>query len=303
MREPAAVGGATPLIQAPPARARGGVVRRVRRVFRRYPMAAVAAIIITLFVLMAVLAPVIAPYAPDLADGRKSLQSPSADHIFGTDKFGRDVFSRIIYGARVSLIVGGMAVLVAGAIGVPLGLISGYFGGWADTIVMRFTDAFMAFPGLVLALALVLVLEPSVLTICIALGLTAWPRYARLVRSQVLSLKTLDFITAARAMGAPNSRILLRHIWPNATAPVIVAASLSLGVAVLAEAGLSFLGVGVRPPTPTWGGMLNQSFSLIYTSAYLSFFPGVAIFLLTLSFNLLGDGLRDALDPRLRRQS
>jgi peptide/nickel transport system permease protein len=282
-------------------RARRGVLSRARRAFRKYPMATIAGTVVMLFVLVAIFAPVIAPYSPDAADGRNALRRPSAEHLFGTDRFGRDVFSRIVYGTRISLQVGVMAVVFAGAIGIPLGLLSGYFGGLTDTLIMRATDAFIAFPGLVLALSLVLVLGPSVFTIMIALGVGAWPRYARLVRSQVLALKRQDFVLAARSVGAGNTRIILRHIWPNSTAPVIVAASLSLGIAVLAEASLSFLGVGVRPPTPTWGGMLNQSFALIYTEPWLSFFPGAAIFLLTLSFNLLGDGLRDALDPRLRR--
>jgi peptide/nickel transport system permease protein len=210
------------------------------------------------------LAPMIATHDPSKADGRQALQRPSRARFFGTDKFGRDVFSRLVYGTRTSLVVGAMAVACAGAVGIPLGLASGYFGGVIDTMLMRLADSFLAFPGLVLALTLVLVFEPSVLTITIALGLGAWPRYARLVRGQVLSLKGQECVLAARSLGAGHTQIILRHIWPNATAPVIVAASLNLGTAVPAEAGLSFLGVGVRPPTPSWGQMLNQSFSLIY---------------------------------------
>jgi ABC-type dipeptide/oligopeptide/nickel transport system permease subunit len=269
-------------------------------VSRRHPMAAVAAFIICVFVLAAIFAPVIAPYDPALTDGVHRLQTPTWSHIFGTDSLGRDVFSREVHGARVSLEVAVLAVLVAGSIGVPLGILSGFRGGWIDTIVMRLTDAVIAFPGLVLALTLVLVLGPSVVNIMLALGIGAAPSYARLVRGQVLSLKNMDYVTAARAIGATDTRIMARYLWPNTLPTVIVAASLTMGTAILAEASLSFLGVGVRPPTPTWGGMLNEAFSQIYVAPFLSVFPGAAIFLITLSFNLLGDGIRDVMDPRLR---
>lgn len=268
--------------------------------WRRHPMASVAAVIILTFVLIAIVAPLIAPYDPAATDGYNRLRSPSLDHPFGTDSLGRDVLSRLIFGTRVSLQVGVLAVAVAAGIGVPLGIASGYFGGIIDAVVMRLTDAVIAFPGLVLALTLVLVLEPSIPTIMIALGIGAAPSYARLVRGQVLSLKHMDYVTAARSLGAGDIRIMVRYLWPNTIPSVIVAGSLTMGTAILAEAALSFLGVGVRPPTPTWGGMLNEAFSQIYVAPYLSFFPGVAIFIITLSFNLLGDGIRDILDPRLR---
>jgi len=263
-------------------------------------MAAIAASIIVVFVAAALFAPLLAPYDPAATDGVNRLQTPSASHVFGTDTLGRDVFSRALHGARVSLEVAVLAVLVAGAIGVPLGILSGFRGGWIDTIVMRVTDAVIAFPSLVLALTLVLVLGPTVVNIMLALGIGAAPSYARLVRGQVLSLKNMEYITAARAIGATDIRIMARYLWPNTLPTVIVAASLTMGTAILAEASLSFLGVGVRPPTPTWGGMLNEAFSQIYAAPFLSVFPGAAIFLITLSFNLLGDGIRDVMDPRLR---
>lgn len=289
-------------IAGPGTGARAGKIgKNARRLFVRHPLAAISACLIAIFFLIAIFAPMIAPYGPTEADGLASLSEPSADHFFGTDRFGRDVFSRVIYGTRVSLGVGLGAVIVAGLIGIPFGLLGGYFGGLADALLMRTTDTFMSIPGLLLALTLVLVLEPSFFTVALALGVAAFPGYARVMRSRVLSLRSADFVLAARSMGAGNPRIMLRHILPNAAAPMIVVASLSMGGAVLAEAGLSFLGVGVRPPTATWGSMLKDSFALIYTAPWLMLFPGAVIFVLILSLNLLGDGLRDLLDPRQRR--
>lgn len=274
--------------------------KRLLRAARHHLMASVALCIITTFVLIAFLAPLLAPYDPAETNGRNRLQSPSWDHPFGTDSLGRDVLSREIHGARVSLHVAVLAVAVAASVGVPLGLVSGYRGGWADVVVMRMTDAVIAFPGLVLALTLVLVLGPSITNIMLALGIGAAPHYARLVRGQVLSLRNMDYILAARAIGARDLRIMARYLLPNILPSVIVAGTLTMGSAILAEASLSFLGVGVRPPTPTWGGMLNEAFTQIYVAPFLSFFPGLAIFIITLSFNLFGDGVRDLLDPRLR---
>ena len=275
---------------------------QLRRTIRKYPVATAAALVILTFVGIAVFADILAPYDPSKTDGLNRLADPSLAHPFGLDGLGRDVLSRVMFGARVSLRVGIFAVLFAAGIGIPLGLISGYFGGIIDAAIMRGVDAVIAFPNLVLALTLVLVLGPSELNIMAAVGISSSPTYARLIRSQVLSLRGRDFVTAAQSMGASDRQIIWRHIWPNTIPSVIVAGSLSMGTAILAEAALSFLGVGVRPPTPTWGRMLNESFGLIYVQPWLSFFPGLAIFMLTLSFNLLGDGLRDALDPRLRGQ-
>ena len=274
--------------------------KRVLRWARAYPLGAIALSLLVIIVLTSVFASAIAPYSPTESDGLATLNTPSGEHYFGTDRLGRDVFSRVIYGSRVSLGVGFMAVIFAGAVGVPIGLFGGFFGGIVDALLMRLTDALMAIPGLLLALTLVLVLEPSVFTVALALGIGALPGYVRVVRSRVLSLRSADFILAAHSVGASSARIIFRHILPNTTAPIIVVASLSMGGAVLAEAGLSFLGVGVRPPTPTWGAMLNDSFSLIYISPWLMLPPGLAIAILILSLNLLGDCLRDALDPRRR---
>lgn len=274
---------------------------RAGRIVRRYPLAVFGGAIILAFLLMAVFAPLVATHDPLEANGLNAYQTPSGEHWFGTDSLGRDIFSRIVYGSRVSMQVGAMAVFFAGGIGVPFGLLAGYRGGVIDAIVMRMADAIIAFPGLILALTLVMVLGPTAVNIMLAIGIGAAPGYARLVRSQVLYLKTLDYVTASRSLGAGDLRIIWRHIWPNARASIIVAASLTMGGAVLAEASLGFLGVGIRPPTPTWGRMLNDSFSQIYNAPWLSMFPGAAICLITLAFNLVGDGLRDALDPRLRR--
>ncbi len=282
-------------------RIRPRISRWAGKMWRKHRMASVAAVIVAVIALIALAAPLIAPYDPNTANGLERLREPSATHPFGQDGLGRDVLSRVLYGAQVSLKVSVLAVVFAATIGIPVGLASGYFGGIIDAALMRIVDAVLAFPGLVLALTLVLVLEPSIVSLMLALGISSSPSYARLVRSQVLTLKSAEYVTAARAIGASDMRLLFRHIFPNTLASVIVAGSLTMGFAILAEAGLSFLGVGVRPPTPTWGGMLRDAFQFIYLAPWLSFFPGVAIFVLVLSFNLLGDGLRDALDPRLRR--
>jgi peptide/nickel transport system permease protein len=276
------------------------VTRQIWGLARRYPVTAGAALVLIAFCVVAALAPLLAPYGQTEANGLNSLAGPSRDHFFGTDRFGRDVFSRVLYGTRISLGVGFVAVVIAGTIGIPLGLVGGFFGGLVDSLLMRITDTFMAIPGLLLALTLVLVLEPSFLTVALALGIAAFPGYARVMRSRVLALRSADFVLAAHALGANNMRIMFRHILPNATAPMIVVASLSMGGAVLAEAGLSFLGVGVRPPTATWGAMLKDSFALLYTTPTLMIYPGAAIFVLILALNLFGDGVRDILDPRQR---
>jgi len=281
------------------ARAARGLLRSLRS-FLADPKAAVASVILTLIVLMAVFAPLIAPYGENQQDRTASLVSPSWSHPFGTDRLGRDVLSRVIYGSRVSLRVGVIAVGIAAAIGIPLGLFAGYLGKWADEAIMRFVDAWIVFPNLILLLAIVAILGPGTTNVMIAIGLNSFPIYARLVRAQTLSLKERDFVLAARALGARDSSILFRHILLNALQPVIVQGSLAVGAAVLAEAGLSFLGIGVKPPTATWGVIINDGFAVIRTNPWISVTPGVAIVLFVLSVNLLGDRLRDVLDPRLR---
>ncbi len=270
------------------------------RTFLSDPKAAVAAFILVSFVLIAVFAPLLAPYGEAQQDRTRSLENPTWSHPLGTDRLGRDVLSRVIYGSRVSLRVGIIAVGIAAAIGVPMGLVAGYAGRWADEAIMRLVDAWIVFPNLILLLAIVAILGPGTTNVMIAIGLNSFPIYARLVRAQTLSLKERDFVLAARAIGARDSAILWRHILPNAIQPVIVQGSLAVGGAVLAEAGLSFLGVGVRPPTATWGVIIADGFSVIRTNPWVSITPGVAIVLFVLGVNLLGDRLRDVLDPRLR---
>jgi peptide/nickel transport system permease protein len=293
---------AAPAASAPIERSLDGrrnTFRALKKFFSE-PKAAVAAVILTGFIVLAIFAPVIAPYGENEQDPRASLVHPSAEHPLGTDRLGRDVLSRIIYGTRVSLRVGLIAVGIAAVIGVPLGLIAGFFGRWPDEVIMRFVDAWIAFPNLILLLGIVAVLGPGTTNVMIAIGLNTFPVYARLVRGQTLSVKERDFVSAARSLGASNYEIMRRHVLPNTIQPVIVQGSLAVGAAVLAEAGLSFLGIGVKPPTATWGTIIQDGFAAIRTNAWVSFAPGVAIVLFVLAVNLLGDRLRDVLDPRMR---
>jgi peptide/nickel transport system permease protein len=264
------------------------------------PKAAVGATILTLLILMALFAGVIAPYDPTLQNFDESLVNPSSDHLLGTDRLGRDVFSRIIHGSRISLRIGFIAVGIAAVVGLPLGILAGFFGGWVDEVLMRLTDAMIAFPNLIFLLGVVAVLGPGVVNVMIALGLNSFPIYARLIRAQSLSIKERDFVTAARSLGASNSRIIAKHILPNAAQPLVVQGSLALGTAVLAESGLSFLGIGIEPPTPTWGVIISEGFPVIRTNWWISVAPGFFIVAFVFSVNLMGDRLRDVLDPRLR---
>jgi peptide/nickel transport system permease protein len=257
-------------------------------------------VIILAFILVAIFAPLISPYDPYGQDLNATRQSPSSTHLLGTDALGRDTLSRIIFGARTSLLVGIVSVSIAAFLGIWLGLIAGYYGGWTHNIIMRFIDALMAFPMILLALVLSALLGGGLKNVVIAIGIALTSLYARLMCSQVLSAKENDYITAARSLGAGNWRIMLRHLLPNCLPPIIVLITLQLGTAILAEAGLSFLGIGIQPPQASWGAMVNDGYKYILKTPILSFAPGVAIMLVVFSFNIVGDGLRDALDPRLR---
>jgi peptide/nickel transport system permease protein len=247
------------------------------------------------------LAPYLTPYQPDSLDAYHVLLPPSADHWFGTDELGRDVLTRIIYGARISLKVGFVSVGIAVVIGALVGLCAGYYGGWLDSLLMRTVDIMLCFPTFFLILAVIAMLEPSIWYIMIIIGLTGWMGVARLVRAEVLSLRERDFVQAARALGASDRRIIFRHILPNALSPMLVAATLGVAGAILTESALSFLGIGVQPPTPSWGNMLTAGKDYLEFAWWLSLFPGLAILVTVIAYNLLGEGIRDALDPRLNR--
>jgi peptide/nickel transport system permease protein len=265
------------------------------------PIAVAGLILVLAFFVISFLAPVIAPYDPNEINVDNILSSPSDAHLFGTDDLGRDVFSRMVYGAGVSLKVGFVAVGIAVAIGILLGAISGYYGGWVDILIMRFVDIMLCFPSFFLILAVIAFMEPSIFNIMAVIGFTSWMGITRLVRADFLSLKQRDFVLAARAMGASDSRIIFIHILPNALAPVLVSATLGVASAVLIESALSFLGIGVQPPTPSWGNILTQGKDVLGVAWWLSFFPGIAILLTVLGYNLLGEGIRDAIDPRLKK--
>jgi len=263
-------------------------------------LAKVGAGVILALILAAMFAPRLAPYDPTEQRLEDMVRPPGQVHLLGTDDLGRDILSRLLYGARVSLVVGVLSVGISLLIGVSLGLVGGYRGGWLDEVIMRLMDGLLAFPALVLALAITAALGPSLSNAMIAIGIVGIPGFARLVRGQVLSIRAQEFVEAARAAGLGDRRIILRHIAPNVLAPIIVHASLRIAFAVLAEASLSFLGLGAQPPTPSWGSMLNAGREYLEMAPWLCIAPGAAIFITTLSFNFLGDGLRDALDPRLK---
>jgi len=258
--------------------------------------------VLLLLVFMAVFAPIIAPYNPLQQDLLATLQPPSAEHLLGTDDLGRDVLSRVIYGSRVSLEVGLIAIGVALLGGILVGLAAGYWGGTVDDIFMRVMDAVSAFPSLVLALAITAALGAGIGNAMIAIGIVYTPLFARLIRSQALTIRELDYCLAARTLGAGPLRMMFKHIWPNATAPIIVQASLSVSSAIITEASLSFLGVGVLPPTPSWGSILSDGYKVLEIAPWMAIASGAAIFITVLGLNFLGDGLRTALDPRMSRR-
>lgn len=255
-------------------------------------------VILALLIITAALGPWITPSNPTLADIGSRLQPPSLEHPFGTDELGRDILSRVIAGARVSLVVGFVAVGIALGAGVPLGLIAGYFGGRTDTVIMRFSDMLFAFPAILLAITVLAVLGPGVVNAMIAIGIVYMPIFARITRASTLSVREEVYVRAARSAGASDTRIIVLHILPNVLTPIIVQTSISLAFAILSEAALSFLGLGAQPPQPSWGRMLAEGRSFFSLAWWMAFFPGLAIFLTVLAFNLVGDALRDALDPR-----
>ncbi|WP_346666426.1 ABC transporter permease [uncultured Mailhella sp.] len=267
---------------------------------KRHGMFLTGLTIVLVMSLLALLAPWIAPFDPAALNLDQILMPPSAEHLLGTDELGRDVFSRLLYGARVSLWVGFVAVGISTAIGIALGLASGYFGGWTDELIMRGVDVMLCFPSFFLILAVIAFLEPSLTNIMVVIGLTSWMGVARLVRAETLSLRERDFIAASKLAGAPTSRLLFVHILPNALAPVLVSATLGVAGAILVESSLSFLGLGVQPPDASWGNMLMDGKNTLEIAPWLSLYPGLAILITVLGYNLLGESLRDMLDPRLR---
>jgi peptide/nickel transport system permease protein len=269
----------------------------------KHNLALVGLIILVPMFLCAVLAPLISPHDPVEPDLKNILTGPTWSHPFGTDTLGRDVFSRVIYGSRISLLVGFVSVGIATLIGIMIGAVSGYSGGILDELIMRFVDLMMCFPTFFLILAVIALLEPSIWNIMIVIGLTNWMGIARLVRAEILSIKGKEYVLAAKAMGFPRRRIIFGHVLPNALSPVYVVATLGIGGAILTESALSFLGIGVQPPTPSWGNILTQAKDNIEVAWWLSLYPGLAIFLTVMGYNLLGEGLRDVFDPRRRHQA
>ena len=269
--------------------------------FWKNRMAVVGSVIVVLLFIVSLLAPWLAPYDPNAIDLKNVLAPPSGGHPFGTDPLGRDVLSRMIWGAGISLKVGFVATGIALLIGTMLGAVAGYYGRWVDAVIMRFVDIMLCFPSFFLILAVIALLEPSIWNIMIVIGLTGWMGVTRLVRADFISLKERDFVQAARVIGAGDLRIIFLHILPNAMASVLVTATLGVAGAILTESALSFLGIGVQPPTPSWGNILTAGKDNIDIAWWLSFYPGLAILITVLGYNLLGEGIRDALDPRLRR--
>lgn len=271
-----------------------------RRRFLRSRTGVAGAVVLLIVVLAAVFAFKVAPYSPTRQDFRVERQPPSAQHLMGTDEFGRDVLSRVIWGAQTSLEAGAVAATIALVVGLALGMIAAYYGGRLDNVIMRSMDVILAFPYILLAIAVVAILGPGLLNAMIAIAIVYVPHYARIVRGSVLSVRARDYVEAARALGARDGRVMLQHVLPNTLAPIIVQTTLNIGNAIIDTAGLSFLGLGTQPPTPDWGNMLSAGRSYVIDSPWIATFPGLAILVTVLAFNLMGDALRDAFDPRLR---
>jgi peptide/nickel transport system permease protein len=277
----------------PPRARRSAVVRLMRS-----KVALAGLVTLTVLAFVALAAPIISPAQPNRVAPRDALQGPSLNHWFGTDQYGRDVMTRVFYGTRISLVIGFISVSIAVVIGTVLGLVSGYYGRWVDAIIMRLVDVMLAFPGILLALALVSILGPSLPNLMIAVGISSVPAYARLVRGSVLAAKENVYVEAARVVGCSDALIMRRHVLPNVVAPIIVLATLGIASAILSAAALSFLGLGSQPPTPEWGRMLSEGRNYLREQWWIATFPGLAIMITVLAMNLLGDGLRDVLDPR-----
>jgi ABC-type dipeptide/oligopeptide/nickel transport system permease subunit len=293
------------MARAAPSADSAGVVARAfggdtLKRLRRNPSAVAGIAILLVLVLAAAFAPLLTPYDPARQSLSDVLQHPSRAHLLGTDQLGRDVLARILFGGRLTLFIGAFAVAVGIVLGVPLGIVSGFYRGATDMIIQRVMDLMLAFTSFLLALTLVSLLGVGLTNVIVAVGISTIPRFARLVRASVLTIREISYVEASRALGAVDRRVLWKHVLPNALAPVIVQATLSMGATILAAAGLGFLGLGVQPPTPEWGAMLGQGRNYIFSNPSVSTFPGIAIFLAVMGFNLLGDGLRDALDPQLR---
>ena len=273
---------------------------RIFKQWRRNRRAVVGAFILIFIIFMAIFAPFVTRYEPQKQNMRNRLQPPSSEHVFGTDQFGRDTYSRVVYGARLSLQVGFFSIGMALLIGCTLGLVAGFYGGMLDNVIMRFVDILMALPGFLLALSIVAALGPGMQNVVLAIGVSYIPSFARMMRSAVVSTRELDYVDAARSLGAKDRRIILTHVLPNSISPIIVLTTLSMAGAILSAAGLSFLGMGAQPPTPEWGSMIANSRPFIRVSHWAVTIPGLAIFTTVMCLNLVGDGLRDALDPRLK---
>jgi len=274
--------------------------REVWRRLKRNRAAIAGGVIVLLFVATALLAPWLSPYPPNDGDLTKRLKAPDREHLLGTDPLGRDVLSRVIYGARISLQIQIVAVIIALFVGTILGMVGGYYGGIFDNLIMRFMDILLAFPGIFLAIAIIAVLGPGLTNLMLAAGIYSIPQFARIVRGSVLSLKEKEFVEAAKAVGEKDFNILFRYLLPNSMAPIIVQTTLRMATVLLTASGLSFLGLGVQPPTPEWGAMLSNARAYLITAPHVATVPGLAIMLVVMGFNLFGDGLRDSLDPRLR---
>jgi peptide/nickel transport system permease protein len=275
-------------------------IKNFWRHFKKNRLGVGGLVIIVIVFFIAIFAPFLSLYDPGKTDVSLKLKSPSFQHYLGTDQLGRDVFSRMLHGSRISLSVGFVAVGISILIGILVGAMAGYKGGWVDSLLMRFVDIMLSFPSFFLILTVVAILRPNIYNVMIVIGITSWEGTARFVRAEFLSLRERDYVQAARALGVKDGRIIFRHILPNALAPVFVTASLGVASAILVEAGLSFLGFGVQPPAPSWGNILTEGRTYIFDAWWLTVFPGLAILITVLSFNLFGEGLRDALDPRLR---